>query len=70
MKTERTHYKVDIFGEQYVLVSDDPADRVMHAISLVDSLMREIATKGAVTLGIDTKKMATSCCITDSKSIG
>ncbi|MCX5924760.1 MAG: cell division protein ZapA [Candidatus Dependentiae bacterium] len=55
MKNERTQYKVDIFGEQYVLVSDESAELVINTARCVDSLMKEIATKNN---GIDTKKIA------------
>lgn len=58
MKKERTQYKVDIFGEQYVLVSDEAAELVINSASLVDSLMKEIAAKSTGNIGIDTKKIA------------
>jgi cell division protein ZapA len=55
MTRERTQYKVEIFGEQYVLVSDESADHIASAARLVDTFMKEITTKAA---GADTKKVA------------
>ena len=55
MKNEKISYKVDIFGESYVLVSDEPADFVLNAALSVDELMREIAKKNA---RIETKKVS------------
>ncbi len=55
MKNEKISYKVDIFGESYVLVSDEPADFVLQAALSVDELMREIVKKSA---RIETKKIS------------
>jgi cell division protein ZapA len=43
MNTEKKKYKVNIFGDQYVLVSDQSQEHVMKVASTVDSLMRDVA---------------------------
>lgn len=55
MKSERTQYKVDIFGVNYILVSDESAELVMQTTRLVDSLMRDISVKNTE---ITTEKIA------------
>jgi|GEM_PF-696286 len=54
MRNEKISYKVDIFGESYVLISDESADFVLNSALLVDELMREIVKKSA---RIETKKV-------------
>lgn len=43
MNTEKKKYKVNIFGDQYMLVSDQSPEHVMKVAATVDSLMNEIA---------------------------
>ncbi|MDP3889268.1 MAG: cell division protein ZapA [bacterium] len=53
MKNERNQYKVDIFGEQYALISDETKEHIAESAELVDSLM-QIASKSSA----DTKRTA------------
>lgn len=55
MSKEKKKYTVTIFGDQYVLLSDEESKHVMHVTSLVDSIMREITEKSKLS---DTKKIA------------
>ncbi len=48
-------YKVTIFGESYVLVSDEPEGRLSRSTALVDALMQDIAQQSGIT---DVKKLA------------
>lgn len=48
-------YKVSIFGESYLLVSDESEEHITAASHLVDKLMREIAEKTQIT---DSKRIA------------
>jgi cell division protein ZapA (FtsZ GTPase activity inhibitor) len=41
-------YKVSIFGESYLLVSDETEEHIMAAAQLVDSSMRHIAEKSQI----------------------
>ena len=43
MNKEKKKYTVTIFGDQYVLVSDELQEHVMRVSALVDSLMNEVA---------------------------
>lgn len=43
MNTEKKKYKVNIFGDQYMLVSDQSQEHVMKVASTVDALMNDIA---------------------------
>lgn len=43
MNTEKNKFKVNIFGDQYMLVSDQSQEYVMKVASTVDILMRDIA---------------------------
>jgi cell division protein ZapA len=45
MMNEAKNYKVTIFGEQYSLVSDEPANQVIQSAAFVDALMNELASK-------------------------
>lgn len=36
-------YKVSIFGDQYTIKTDEPADLIVQVAALVDSTMKEIA---------------------------
>ena len=38
-------YNVSVFGENYILLSDEPEDHVFSAAALVDKAMRDIAKK-------------------------
>lgn len=55
MNTEKKQYKVSIFGENYVLVSDEASDTFFKSVEYVDSLMKEISEKSRLT---DVKKLA------------
>lgn len=41
-------YKVSIFGETYIIVSDEPEEQVFAAAQIVDHCMRDICNKGQV----------------------
>lgn len=43
--SEKKKYQVSIFGENYLLLSDEPESRVLESAELVDTLMKEIAGK-------------------------
>lgn len=43
--SEKKKYQVSIFEENYVLLSDEPEERVRESAELVNSLMKEIAHK-------------------------
>lgn len=55
MNIEKKKLRVDIFNEQYLLVSDEKEAEVLKASLMVDSLMREIAEKSSLQ---DEKKIA------------
>jgi len=55
MNKEKKKYTVTIFGEQYVLVSDEAQEHVMRVSAIVDSLMNEIAQASKLS---DAKKIA------------
>jgi cell division protein ZapA (FtsZ GTPase activity inhibitor) len=55
MNTEKKQYKVSIFGENYVLVSDEASDTFFKSVEFVDSLMKEMSEKSRIT---DVKKLA------------
>lgn len=52
---EKKSYKVQIFEEPYVLVSDTSEEMVAKAAALVDVMMKEISHQSTIT---DTKKIA------------
>ena len=52
---EKKSYKVHIFEEQYVLLSDEPEAYVLKAAELVDTIMKEIRHQSMIT---DPKKIA------------
>jgi cell division protein ZapA len=52
---EKKSYKVQIFEEHYVLVSDQSEAFVLKAAEIVDAAMKEISQKSTIT---DTKKIA------------
>lgn len=56
MSVEIKKYKARIFGELYVIVSDESEDFVAEVVGKVDSLMKEIASKPSS--AIDSKKIA------------
>ena len=45
-KTQRC--KVHIFGDEYSLVTNEPAEHIVQAAHMVDVLMREISEKSAI----------------------
>lgn len=45
MKNEAKKYKVCIFHHEYTVVSDESQEQVKKAAELVDTLMKDIATK-------------------------
>lgn len=55
MTNENECYRISVFGEQYTLQSDEPAQRVLEAATLVDSLMKEIAAQHVT---LESKKVA------------
>lgn len=52
---EKKSYKVQIFEEHYVLVSDQSEAFVLKAAEMVDAAMKEISQQSTIT---DTKKIA------------
>jgi cell division protein ZapA len=52
---EKKSYKVQIFEEHYVLVSDQSEAFVLKAAEIVDATMKEISQQSTIT---DTKKIA------------
>lgn len=54
MKTSQ-HFKLTIFGDQYSLLSDESQEHMIDAARVVDSLMREIASKAT---NAESKKIA------------
>lgn len=52
---EAKNYKLNIFGDQYAIVSDESEERIKQAAQLVDSLMKEIADASGMN---DGKKIA------------
>jgi len=55
MMNEKKSYKVHIFEEQYILVSDDSEETVVQAADMVDKYMKEISQQSVIT---DPKKIA------------
>lgn len=55
MNKETKKYTVNIFGDQYVLVSNEPQDHIMTVAATVDALMRDIAETSNLS---DGKKVA------------
>lgn len=54
MNIEKKKYKIDIFDEEYVLISDEAESLVMSAAHFVDKVMKDIQKIGIR----DTKKIA------------
>jgi cell division protein ZapA (FtsZ GTPase activity inhibitor) len=54
MNTEKKKYKIDIFDEEYVLISDEAEPLINNAALFVDKTMRDIQKSGIR----DTKKIA------------
>jgi len=52
---EKKIYKVQIFEEHYVLLSDEPESFVMKSAEMVDAIMKEVSHLSAVT---DPRKIA------------
>lgn len=55
MINEKKSYKVQIFEEPYVLVSDQSEEHVSKAALLVDAMMKDISCQSTIT---DVKKIA------------
>ena len=55
MKNEKKSYRVQIFGDEYTVISDEPENQVIQAATLIDSLMHEIIQNAQLT---DPKKIA------------
>lgn len=47
--SELKKYKVSIFGQSYVLYSDEPESRLIAASQLVDNAMRQISQSSKIT---------------------
>ena len=45
MNKEKKKLSVEIFGDQYMLISDEKEEHILHAAGLVDTIMNEIAQK-------------------------
>ncbi len=55
MKNEKKNYRVQIFGDEYTVISDESENQVIQAATLIDSLMHEIIQNAQLT---DPKKIA------------
>jgi len=55
MVIEKNKLKIDIFDDQYSVISDESQEAILKASQLVDTLMREIADKSGLR---DGKKIA------------
>jgi len=55
MIMDKRKLKIDIFNDQYVLISDENEEDVRKASQMVDMLMKEIAKKSQL---VDAKKVA------------
>jgi cell division protein ZapA len=55
MKTEKKRYKIEIFGEEYTIVSDEQEDRIVKSAEMVDLLMKQIVESSQ---SADIKKVA------------
>lgn len=66
MTNEFESFQISVFGEQYTLHSDEPAQQVVRAAALVDSLMKEIAAKHA---GLKSDKIAVLAAIRIASSL-
>lgn len=55
MMQELKKFQINIFGESYYILSDQPEEKVNQAIELVDSLMKEAASRSP---SADVKKIA------------
>jgi len=52
---EKKSYKVQIFEEQYVLISDGSEGFILRASEMVDNVMKEVSQQSTIT---DVKKIA------------
>lgn len=59
MPKSRT-FKVSIFNDTYSLISDEPEERVLAAVAMVDTLMKELAEKAG---SVDPKRLAVLACL-------
>ncbi len=57
MSAEIKKYKARIFGELYVVVSDEDETMVTEVVHTVDSMMKELASKPSA-VAIDAKRIA------------
>jgi len=48
MNTDTQTVKVEIFNDQYSLVSDENKDQIIKSAALVDKLMKEVAEKSPI----------------------
>lgn len=55
MNKEVKSYKVNIFDDEYSLVTDESQEHISKSAAYIDSLMKEIAQKSSIT---DAKKLA------------
>ncbi|MBS1987170.1 cell division protein ZapA [Candidatus Dependentiae bacterium] len=55
MTNEKKRYKVTIFGQEYTLISSEHDEYLLEAAHLVDTAMKEIASK---TVSVDQSKVA------------
>jgi len=55
MSIEKKKIKIEIFNDQYSLISDEKEDELLQASQFVDSLMKEISDKSSLK---DEKKIA------------
>ncbi len=55
MNRETKNYKVHIFDDEYVLITDESEEHIIQSATAVDSLMKELAQKSRIT---DAKKLA------------
>ena len=55
MKNEKNCYRVQIFGDEYTVISDEPESQVIQAATLIDLLMHEIIQNAQLA---DPKKIA------------
>jgi cell division protein ZapA len=67
MTVETKKYKVDIFGDSFTIVTDEPEEHVIESAKLVDSLMREISEKTQLS---DIKKLAIFTAFQISSKLG
>ncbi len=55
MMNKTKNYRINIFGDQYNLISDESQEHITKTAAMVDALMKEIADKSKLS---DAKKIA------------